>query len=135
MTLLAKISLELLYVAINIGLGKYEAWRFDIKQQKINHVSWAIAYGVGITLPIIYILFIAPSWTLVWLWLAGVAIHFPLFSAALNFFRIPRRPWDYHNIADVNGSKWDLWLGKRYAQFWFGSIAAWVALQFLIFKS
>lgn len=134
MTLLYKIFWELLYIAINVGIAKYQAYLFDKQQKKINHTLWAWSYFCCMSGMLCYDLCTKHfSWQYIWLWLSALTMHFPLFSAMLNYFRTPRMPFDYHNTADSNGSKIDLWLGKYYVPVWYISVLGWIALQFLIF--
>lgn len=138
MTTTSKIAAEIIYVAINVGMAKYHAYLFDkkhIEPDKHFHRRWANIYGSVVTISFIYRLIFQPfSFLAIWLWLSALAIHFPLFSTALNRSRTPPRPWFYHNTTDPNGSKWDLWLGKYYIPVWFGCVVAWVFLQWLIFR-
>lgn len=134
MTVLTKIFIESLVLGANVAIAARQADMFDKLHKKIDHETAAFVYVASLTIPwLIVTLSGDGSWALFWLMLSGFAIHFPLFSAALNYFRTPRRPFDYHNTADMEGSKWDLFLGKYYAVVWFCSVAAWISLQFLIF--
>jgi hypothetical protein len=133
MTTITKIIIEAAYICANISLGKIEAHMFDVDQKIINHKHWAIGVFIVSSFPLLGLLDNGWQWVYLWLWLAACAIHFPVFSVSLNKSRIPPRAWDYRNIADPKGSTWDKWLGKWYAEVFFGSIAIWIALQFLIF--
>lgn len=134
MTLTGKIAAELLCVAINVGLAKWEAYRFDKQQERINHQKIAFEYGFATITPVVWVIAFGDlSWTWIWLTFSFITMHFPLFSAMLNYFRTPRRPFDYHNTSDSAGSKIDLWLGKYYVPVWWLSVLGWLGLQFLIF--
>lgn len=130
--LVVKIIAEALVILFNIGMAHYQAYRFDVLQKTINHTARLIGYSLVISLILVSAIWL--GWSMVWLWTASMIVHFPLFSSTLNFFRIPKRRWNYHNTSDVGGSKLDQWLGKYYTLAWIISAVTWGALQYLIFK-
>lgn len=123
------IAIQIFFFAINVGLGKYQAHRFDANQKRINHTTWALAYGI----------LAAQSW---WpthnLFLVGACFlqHLPVFNTALNFSRQQQNPfWEqlfYTHPADPLGSKLDQFWGKFYPLVFFLSLAALVTIQFFI---
>lgn len=134
MTIFAKIILDLAPMAAFIAMAKYQATLFDIYQQRIDHTFWVwVTAGIGMAL-FAFLFAATPSWTVIWLLLSTICAHFPVFSTALNLFRKPKRGIWYHNISDTEGSKMDRWIDKWYVEVWLASAAAWIGLQFLIFK-
>lgn len=117
---------QLLFWAICLGTARYQAYRFDVLQKGISHTLWAIYYGAACAL--------------VWyftrntlLTAAIVVMRLPVFTTALNFWRIPRRPIFYTNWEANGGSKWDdAWKDAYPAMFFLTSIA-YVVLQFYIY--
>lgn len=92
-----------LYFGVNICIGKYQAYRFDTEQERINHKLWASIYGIACFQSFWFF----HNWLLI---ASCVAMHLPVFNTALNYFRKPRRSMWYTNPADLKGSKLDrLW--------------------------
>jgi hypothetical protein len=118
--------IQILLWAICLGIARYEAYRFDVLQKGINHTAWATAY--------IFLCIIAGYATHNWLvFIAGVCLHLPLFTTALNYWRRPRRPIFYTNWAANGGSKLDEVWKNAYPVVFFITSAAYVALQFFIY--
>jgi len=130
MTITDGILLQLAPFAGNIITARYQAYRFDVLQKRIDHKKWAMWY-VALTS---MLLFFSPlmGWGAVWLVLAAWCMHFPVFSIALNLFR--HKAWDYRNIGDPNGSRWDRWVNLWYKEVLMDCIIIWVFLQYLIFR-
>jgi|GEM_PF-7029926 len=115
--------IQILFVVINIAVAKWQAYRFDHDQKRINHTLWALYY-CALLVP-------------VWFWQHNLALvvacgiqHLPVFNTALNLIR--HKPFFYTHPEDPQGSKLDKLWGKYYPVVFFLSLAALVAIQFFI---
>jgi hypothetical protein len=116
---------QIIFLVLNIAIGKYQAYRFDVKQKRINHTTWAIWYCL-LLIPVWYF---TRNW---WLVAACGIQHLPVFNTFLNWFRKPARPIFYTHPEDPFGSKLDKLWGKYYPVVFFISIVLLVILQFFI---
>lgn len=120
------IWIQILFLAINIGIGKYQANRFDKQQKRINHTLWALYYGVLL----IPVWFLSHNW---WLVIACGLQHIPIFNTALNWSRVPTRPIFYTHPEDPLRSKIDAFWGKYYSLVFFICMLSLIGIQFLLF--
>lgn len=118
--------IQLIFWAICLGSARYQAYRFDVLQKTIKHWNWAIAYVV---------LCLAAWWISGNILLASavLCLRLPLFTTALNFWRIPRRPLFYTGWEANGGSKFDEIWKDAYPDVFFLTSIAYVVLQFYIY--
>jgi hypothetical protein len=119
------LAITLIYLLFNIAIGKYQAYRFDKQQKRINHTLWFIYYCAACAI----------------LWLpfrnlyliASLAImHLPVFNTSLNYFRTPRRSLFYTHPEDPHGSKLDKLWGDAYPAVFFITLIAYLTVIFYI---
>lgn len=123
------VILQIACFLLNVALGKYQAYRFDVEQRRINHTVWASLYLLVAT----QVFWPTHNWFVVGAcWLQ----HLPVFNTALNFSRKVQKPfWEqlfYTHPADPLGSKLDQFWGKAYPLVFFLSLAALIIIQFFI---
>lgn len=123
--------MQVIFFISNIIVGRRQAHKFDIDQERIDHKKIAWEYILATT-PILTVAVIS-GWSYVFAWISVILMHFPVFSTALNKFRVPPRAWNYRNTADPKGSWFDRQIDRFYGAAYFLSIAAIIGLQFLIF--
>lgn len=123
------VVLQALFFGINVGLGIYQAYRFDVLQKRINHTTWATAYFLAAA----QVYWQAHNWYLVG---ACCLQHIPVFNTSLNFSRKQQRPfWSqlfYTHPDDPLGSWTDQLWGKCYPLVFFLSLIAVIIIQFFI---
>lgn len=125
MTIIASSLVQVFYISINIGIAKYQAYRFDKNQKRINHTLWLICYTVAA------LAFYIPFKNL-YLVAALLIMHLPVFNTFLNYFRTPRRAFFYTHPEDPYGSKIDRLWGDAYPAVFFLFSIAYVVIQFFI---
>jgi hypothetical protein len=119
--------IQIFFWVLNIAVGKYQAYRFDKQQKRINHTVWLLYYAtVALN-----------AWWLCRSWLVVAALlvlHLPLFNTALNYFRTPRRALFYTHPEDPQGSVIDRVWGDVYPAVFFLTCITYVVLQFYIYE-
>lgn len=119
------VAIQILFLLINISIGKYQAYRFDVQQKRIKHWLWAVYY----CLLLVPVWFLYHNWALV----AACCIqHLPVFNTALNWSRKPTRPIFYTHPEDPHGSLLDKLWGKHYPEVFFISLGLLITIQFFI---
>jgi hypothetical protein len=149
------IAIQIIFLALNIGAARWQAWWLDVKQRSIKKWQWATAY--------LFLAFAAsggfdiggtdPYWnetgrhynwrplgewwrSINWTLLSAIILQRLLvFNTFLNYWRIPRRPLFYTNPiwSKKNGSSWldKLW-GDWYPVVFVGNLMAYITIQFFI---
>lgn len=120
-----KFAIEAVFLLINAIIAKYQAYRFDKQQKRINHTLWAFYYAcLLVPVQLIY-----KNW-----WLTGVCAlqHLPAFNTLLNYFRTPRRPIFYTHPEDPEGSLIDRIWGRFYPIVFAVCSVAIIVMQFIL---
>ncbi len=123
---LVNLAVGIVFIAFNVGMGKYQAYRFDVEQKTINHRLWISFYCLACLATFI----ITKNFLTV---ASCAAMHLPVFTSVLNLCRSPKRKIFYINPADPKGSWFDRTFRKWYKGIFFSSIIIFLILQILIY--
>lgn len=121
-----KTLLQIAFVLINWAIAVYQAHRFDVEQKRIHHWLWATGYCV----------LVAATWPIhknIFLIVAILTLHLPLFNTLLNYYRKPRRPLFYTHPEDPNGSVIDKLWGRLYPVVFCASIVFYIVINFYVY--
>jgi carbon starvation protein CstA len=125
MSLLISVLIQAVYLVLNMGMAKYQAYRFDRQQKRISHTLWLMYYMAAC-------LAIWPLYKNYYLVAALLLMHLPVFNAFLNYFRTPRRAFFYTHPEDPRGSLIDKIWGESYPAVFFFSSISYIVVQFFI---